>query len=139
MALLKELAHFRGSLAYLASCQAATLDPRIGMLNGGKFYCFPNGNGQPEFAGSLEEVEAALGLRRAAPTPVKSAKTASSRRWTVVLTFQYPSWDEANGIEYLDICASGKAEANAIARRRASDDGHLCRGKGRATFTATEQ
>lgn len=26
VALLKELAHFRGSLAYLASCQAATLE-----------------------------------------------------------------------------------------------------------------
>lgn len=110
------------------------------MLNSGKFYCFPNGNGQPEFTGSLEEVEVALGLRTGLPAPVALAKTvADNRRWTVRLTFQYPAWDEVNGIEYLGILASGKAEANAIARGRASDDGHLCGGKGRATFTATEQ
>lgn len=90
--------------------------------------------------GSLEEVEVALGLRPAPSTFVELDKPASGNRlWNVRLTFQYPAWDEVSGIEYLDILASGKAEANAIARRQASNDGHLCGGKGRATFTATEQ
>lgn len=116
------------------------LDPRIGMLNSGKFYCFPNGNGKPEFMGTLEEVEAALGLPSTMATPaVLAVKAPANRLWNVNLTFQYPAWDEKNGIEYRDIEAVGKGEANAIARRRAYDDGHLCGGKGRATFTATER
>lgn len=116
------------------------LDPRIGTLNSGKFYCFPNGNGQPEFMGTREEVEAALGLPSTPVAPAVLAEAAPvSRLWSVKLTFQHPAWDEVNGIEHQDISASGKAKANAIARRRASDDGHLCGGKGRATFTATEQ
>lgn len=114
------------------------LDSRIGMMNSGKFYCFPEGNGKPEFIGTLEEVEAALGIRPAVIAPVAPTKLVD-RLWRVKLTFQYPAWDEVNGIEYLDILASRKAEANAIARRRASNDGHLCGGKGRAIFSATEQ
>lgn len=116
------------------------LDPRIGMLNSGKFYCFPNGNGKPELMGTLEEVEVALGIRSAITVPAVLAHPAKNERlWTVMLTFQYPAWDETEGIQYQDIRATGKAEANAIARRRASNDGHLCGGKGRATFTAAEQ
>ncbi len=115
------------------------LDPRIGMLNSGKFYCFPNGTGKPELIGTLEEVEVALGLRPPAElaTPATVAKVDSD--WTVTLRFQYPAWDEADGIEYRDIRASSKSKANAMARRMASNDGHLCGGKGRVTFFATEQ
>lgn len=116
-----------------------SLDPRIGKLNSGKFYCFPNGYDQPEFIGSLEEVEAALGLRAEPPAPKAAGSMLATRLWCVKLTFQYPAWDEEDGIEYHDISASCKSEANAIARRRASNDGHLCGGKERATFTATEQ
>ena len=116
------------------------LDPRIGVLNSGKFYCFPHGNGKPELVGTLEEVEVALGLRRASPAPTALTLTPSNKRlWKVTLKFQYPAWDEVDGIEYQDIVASSKAEANAIVRRRASNDGHLAGGKGRATFTAIEQ
>lgn len=113
------------------------LDPRIGMLNSGKFYCFPKGHGQPEFIGTLEDVEAALCLRKQPAVPV--AKAEKLKTWNVKLSFQYPAWDEVNGVAYPDIQARSKAEANSIARRRASDDGHLGGGKGRATFTATEQ
>jgi hypothetical protein len=60
------------------------------------------------------------------------------RLWSVTMRFQFPAWDEVNGITYSDIYASGKAKANAIARRQAWDDGHLCGHKGRVTFTATE-
>ena len=113
------------------------LDPRIGKLNSGKFYCFPNGNGKPELIGTLDEVEAALGLR-AAVDPVSLAKVASrSSIWTVTLRFQFPAWDEVDGLEYRDIRASSKANANAIARRMSGNDGHLGSGKGRVTFTAT--
>ena len=63
----------------------ATLDPRIGMLSSGKFYCFPGGNGKHEFVGSLEEVEEKLGLRaRARMSAEKPTRdyvvTASLRR-----------------------------------------------------------
>lgn len=116
------------------------LDPRIGMLNNGKFYCFPNGNGKPEFMGTLEEVETALGIPSTLTTPAVLAENAPANRlWSVTLAFQYPAWDEINGIEYPDIEASGKAEANAIARRLAYNDGHLCGGKGRVNFNAIEQ
>lgn len=107
------------------------------MLNSGKFYCFPKGHGQPELIGTLEEVEVALDLRKQPAARV--AKAEKLKTWNVKLSFQYPAWDEVNGIEYADIQARSKAEANAIAHRRASDEGHLCGGKGRATFTATEQ
>lgn len=43
----------------------AALDPRIGILCSGRFYCFPNGYAAPEFEGTLQEVEVALGLRPA--------------------------------------------------------------------------
>lgn len=114
------------------------IDPRIGKLSSGKYYCFPKGHGGPEFIGTLEEVEAALGIQREAPAvPCRSA--IQVRFWTVTLTFQYPAWDESAGIVYRDIFAGGKAEANAIARRRATLDGHLGGGKGRVKFTAQSQ
>ncbi|MBP8275284.1 MAG: hypothetical protein KAX55_00125 [Propionivibrio sp.] len=114
------------------------LDPRIGKLNGGKFYCFPDGYGKPEFIGTLEEVGSVLGLSPAvAADPEPAAMT--DPMWTVTLRFQYPAWDEAAGILYQDIRAASKAEANAIVRRMADNDGHLQGGKGRVTFTATEQ
>ena len=58
----------------------ATLDARIGMLNGGRFYCFPNGYGAPEFVGTLEEVEASLGLRAPPSRPLAPASQAKTRR-----------------------------------------------------------
>lgn len=114
------------------------LDPRIGKLNGGKFYCFSDGYGKPEFTGTLEEVGSVLGLRPAvAADPELAAMT--DPMWTVTLRFQYPAWDEAAGILYQDIRAVSRAEANAIVRRMVDNDGHLQGGKGRVTFTATEQ
>lgn len=114
--------------------QTANLDPRIGMLNSGKFYAFVNGYDKPETTGSLEQVEAALGLRLA-PASLPAVKFSV---WDVKLTFQYPAWDETTGIDYPGIVAKNKSEANANARRQASRDGHLYGGKGRVTFAATE-
>lgn len=58
------------------------LDPRIGILNGGKFYCFPRGYHNPEFKGSLAEVEHALGLSKSS-APVKAA---GNRMFIVTVT-----------------------------------------------------
>lgn len=114
------------------------LDQRIGKLNGGKFYCFPDGHGKPEFIGTLEEIEAALGLSPTVATAPESV-AMTDPMWTVTLRFQYPAWDETAGIVYVDIRAVSKAAANAIVRRMAYNDGHLHGGKGRVAFTAREQ
>lgn len=59
--------------------------------------------------------------------------------YLVTLRFQYPAWDEANGIA-IYVTADSKAEAIDRARRDARRDGHTpATGKGRATFTATEE
>lgn len=55
----------------------------------------------------------------------------------VTLRFQYPAWDETNGIVYLEISARSKAEAIKFARRMAYNYGHIgTGGKGRVTFSA---
>lgn len=113
-----------------------TLDPRIGMLNSGAFYCFPNGYRNPEFSGTLEEVEAILGLRTSA-IPA-AAKPHVRKEFDVTMIFQYPAWDEVGGIVYTGIEADSKSEANAIARSKAESDGHFYGGKGRVTFKALE-
>lgn len=59
------------------------------------------------------------------------------REYTVTMRFQYPAWDEKDGIQY-PIRAASKSDACAAARRQAYNDGHLCGGKGRVTFSAKE-
>ena len=62
--------------------------------------------------------------------------------YTVTLKFQYPAWDEKNGIIYEDITASSKSDAIRRVRTMAEHDGHyspgINTGKGRATFTAVQ-
>ena len=61
------------------------------------------------------------------------------KNYDVTVRFQYPAWDEVNGIVYPEIYARNKAEAIKFARRDAYNDGHVgTGGKGRVTFTATE-
>lgn len=59
--------------------------------------------------------------------------------YTVTLRFQYPAWDERDGIPY-EVSAASKSKAIARARTQAERDGHIrpCCGKGRYTFTARE-
>lgn len=120
------------------------MDARIGKLvREGKeiFYAFV-GTAREYIEGDLSTVETALGLPVSAPAsaPATTAKAAPRGKvFNVLLTFQYPAWDEKDGIAYPDIEADSKSDANSIARRLARDDGHLMTGKGRATFTATEQ
>lgn len=124
------------------------MHPSIGELSTGKFYSHIYGYGVEPYIGTLEEVEIAMGLREAAPAPAANLSdrdfetlevAPAGKTYNVTLTFQYPAWDEVQGIEYQDIGASSKSEANAIARKMADRDGHLGSGKGRATFVATEQ
>lgn len=56
----------------------------------------------------------------------------------VTLRFQFPAWDEKHGIQFRTSGAS-RSEAISRARRQAYDDGHLCGGKGRVTFSAREE
>lgn len=115
------------------------MHPSIGQLNGGKFYSYVNGYSAEPFFGTLEEVEVALGLR---PQPDRSpVEPAVNRRkcFDVTMRFQYPAWDEVDGIVYRAIEADSRSEANALARRMADQDGHLGGGKGRVTFSACEQ
>lgn len=118
------------------------MHPAIGKLNNGKYYAYLNGYDSEPFYGTLEEVEIALGVREpVAPAPAAPAvePAQKAKTYDVTMTFQYPAWDEGDGIRYPDIVADSKSEANRIARRQADQDGHLAGGKGRVTFTAVEQ
>jgi len=112
----------------------AQLDSRIGVLNSGKFYAFAHGYDKPETVGTLQEVERALGIPKAQCT--KTTKT--HKTFDVVMRFEHPAWDEADGISYPGIQATGKADANKQARFMAERDGHAIGGRGRYTFAATE-
>lgn len=58
------------------------------------------------------------------------------RDYTVTLRFQFPAWDEMDGIPF-HLSARNKSEAVRQTRKLAARDGHTpARGKGRATFTA---
>lgn len=110
------------------------LDSRIGVLSSGRFYAFAHGYDQPETVGTRHEVELALGIAIAkAPEPKKSLK-----RFNVVMRFEYPAWDEIDGIAFNEISAFSKSDANRRARSQAERDGHAIGGRGRYFFTATE-
>jgi hypothetical protein len=59
--------------------------------------------------------------------------------YTVTLRFQFPAWDERDGITW-KIEAASKREAIAKARREAYHAGHVGSGshQGRVTFSAKE-
>lgn len=97
------------------------MNAQIGQLNGGKFYAYIDGYNAEPFIGTLEEVEAALGLHK---TPI------IRKTYIVTIRFQYPAWDEVDGIEYAGILAASKSEAIAKVRKMARHDGHLGRVKG---------
>lgn len=123
----------------MAGTDAMKLDPRIGVLNGGKFYCYPNGNGRPEFVGTLAEVEAALGIRptpgsQPAPAPASSAMPARARTsgglrdYEVTITPKVVSYAGAGTFgEYtVTVCARSHSEAIKMARqdRREAEGRH---------------
>lgn len=109
------------------------MDSRIGKLNNGQFYAFVDGYDAPEFRGTLEEVEVALGLREKTPEVTNSGVTFS-----VMMTLEFPAWDEVNGIDLGEFRADNKSSAIAQARRKAFEDGHATTGKGRYWLKAEE-
>lgn len=114
------------------------MDARIGKLLDGTFYTYTPEHRDEPFFGSLREVEDVLGVPHTdVPLSLHSNAAARERKlFKVLLRFQYPSWDELDGIAYPDIEAGSKSAANALARGMADRDGHLVGGKGRCTFTA---
>lgn len=96
----------------------ANLDPRIGQLmRNGKIvhYAFVNGYDKPEFAGTLEEVEVALGLRK--PAVSRKAKASQEDRdYLVHIEKKYPAWNEKGGFD-LEVKAQNAKEAVKLARR----------------------
>lgn len=59
------------------------------------------------------------------------------KNFKVTMTFQFPAWDEVNGIEYL-MTGNTKADAVKSARRQAENDGHAVGGRGKYWFRAVE-
>lgn len=121
------------------------MHPAIGQLSNGKFYAYIKGHENEPFMGTLEEVEVAMGLR-APPEPapadgeVTPAEPATQRKtFDVTMRFQYPAWDEVEGVHYQGIIAATKREANDEARAMACSNDLLGWGKGRVTFTAVER
>lgn len=97
-----------------------SLDPRIGVLNSGKFYCFPKGNGQPEFIGTREEVETILGIRPAV------AKSAKIRRYKVTVTPKIATYAGSwRGEEYsVEVDAHNNSEAiTKVRQQRNAEEG----------------
>lgn len=89
-----------------------------------------------EPAAGINQREGRLEVVDTFDTEHESTVAEPPLRWDVRLTFQYPAWDEHDGLWYPSIEANSKSEANAIARRQADIDGHLCGGKGRVSFKA---
>jgi hypothetical protein len=57
--------------------------------------------------------------------------------YIVTMRFQFPAWDEKDGIEF-EVSAANKREANAKGRRQAKDAGHARANRGLYWFKATE-
>lgn len=121
------------------------MDARIGILmREGQtvYYAFPDGYNKPAFEGLLVEVEQRLGLRAhgtAASCSKSTVRGSDVKQWVVTMRFEYPAWDEKDGIVYQGIPARTRSEANRAAKRLASGVGHACSGRGRYWFTAVEQ
>ena len=61
-----------------------------------------------------------------------------AKTYEVTIRFQFPAWDEVNGIQYT-IDAESKAEAIKDARHQARNDGHTGHGgKGNVYVSAKE-
>lgn len=94
------------------------LDPRIGRLLSGRYYCFPNGYDKPEFIGTLEKVKSALGILGSAK------KDQDCRNYEVIVTPVITAYagsvvfDECS----VRVCARSHAEAIKIVRRKRYDE-----------------
>lgn len=129
------------------------MHPAIGTLSDGRFYAYLHGyDNEPTFRMNSEALEALLldkpghiSKPATGPSSKKSSRAAVKevaaqfKTYNVTLFLQHPAWDQHCGMRYPDIVAKSKSAANAIARKMAGDDGHLCGGQGRAVFKAEEK
>ncbi len=60
------------------------------------------------------------------------------KNYRVTMYFQFPAWDERDGIS-IDEVASSKSEAIRRARREMDAAGHCIGGRGRYWFRAVEE
>lgn len=91
------------------------MDPRIGILmQEGRevFYAFVNGYDKPEYQGTLEQVEIALGLRSAKAAP----KLKTLRTYVVTLMWQGGNQEE------ITVEAQDSADAIQQGRRWKNDE-----------------
>jgi hypothetical protein len=93
----------------------ASLDPRIGKLNSGRFYAFADGYDKPETVGTLAQVERALGIEfktMAAPAKLRAYAVTMTPRITVY------AGSSVIGEHTSTIVARTAAEAISEARRQ---------------------
>lgn len=118
----------------------APLDPRIGMLNGGRFYAFLDGYDKPETTGPLEEIQRALAAlddgRPVTALVVVAKPVRALRDFAVTITPRVTTYSGSStiGEHTVTITARTAAEAVSEARRRYRE----AEGRERvpATFTA---
>ena len=107
---------------------SARLDPRIGKLNSGKYYCYPDGNGKPEFIGTLEDVEAKLGIRSAPAKQAEQqpAKPSSLKEYEVTVTPRIVTYGSHGATTESTMTVHAKTSSEAISKARAMvrDGGH---------------
>lgn len=60
------------------------------------------------------------------------------KTYDVRITFEFPAWDEKDGIVYPGIEAESKQAAIRRVRRMSANDGHTTGGRGKYWFKATE-
>ena len=99
------------------------MDRRIGILvNGGKaiYYAFLHGYHKPEFRGTLEEVERALGIEPTPPAPAPAPKKNRAREYIVKVT---PRIVSHTGTFYdgpYEVEITAESHAKAITKARAA-------------------
>lgn len=117
------------------------MHPAIGILirNGKEvYYAYVNGYNQEPVEDTLESLESILAGNGPIVEDRQAAKNDGLTTYTVTLRFEFPAWDEADGLVYRDIVARSRKDANEQVRRMARDDGHIAGGKGRVWLSAEE-
>lgn len=120
------------------------MDARIGILNSGLYYAYADGYDAEPTTGTLHDVMSALGLvnpgeEAKKPGTINKAEISSFKTYNVNISFEYPAWNEREGIEYQGITAKTKRDAIRIVRSLADSDGHLGTGRGRYWLKAVLQ
>lgn len=122
----------------MATPAGARLDPRIGMLNSGLFYCFPKGYAAPEFIGSRGEVETALGLSKPrveqASTPGQPTLRTFNVEVTPSVVAHAGTWAGTAYVQQVVASTRAQAISKARAMRRESEGRYAPRATYRASL-----